>query len=167
MPPNSYKISNSAVHSVLSPRTSRRFNYGKMYSPLQSIVEQPIRQSSVNKIWLHEDHTYGKCTEKIQLFGGLSQIFSTEHSVVDFIPHRTSYTYFDQFRMLQLADGASRTETEMKTFDEFQNPEKAKSKRETIANYFTEKYKYTKEQLDVYSKFAQQMKDNTVAFEQF
>jgi hypothetical protein len=56
----------------------------------------------------------------------------------------------------------------MEERQKFENPEEMIGVREKLARYFMEKYKcYTKEELDDYLKFAQRMKDNTMAFEMF
>jgi hypothetical protein len=124
------------------------------------ITEQPIREISVDK-----DQTYGKCTKKIQPFVGLSEVFPPDCSTDDFIPRRTNTNYF---RTEWTTANSFRNEEEMKERQKYENPEEMKHVREKLAKYFMEKYKcYTTEHLEVYSTFAQRMRDNTMAFEAF
>ncbi len=56
----------------------------------------------------------------------------------------------------------------MENRQKFENPEEMMGIREKLAKYFMAKYQcYTKEELNNYLKFAQRMKDNTMAFETF
>ncbi|CAF1388528.1 unnamed protein product [Rotaria sordida] len=171
MLPNSYKVSDLYIHSVLS---AHLFAYSSSFLGgfscgyvRESLNDQPITRFSVNKIWVDEDQVHEKCPEKIQSLDGLSQVFPAESSTIDFIPRRGKGQCFNLFRMLSLGDSTNRSEKEMEKLHELENPEKMKHIREKIANYFMERYKYTKEQLDVYLKFAQRMKDNSMEFEMF
>jgi hypothetical protein len=130
-------------------------------------VHQPIFKQPVNQISIEKDETYGKPTERNQSFTGLSQVFSPDHSTDDFIPRRIQTRPFDP-RTIWGLENTLRTEEEMEQRQKFENPEEMKQVREKLAKYFMDKYKcYTEEQMNVYSKFAQQMKDNTMGFETF
>ena len=162
---NSYKISDASIQLALDTNRSywnswssgARFGIGLKSSP---ISEQPISRMLV----MDQEQTYGKPTEGIQSSTGLSGIFSEENpSADDFIPRRTetygSYGHLENY---------IRSEGEMEERRKLDNPEEKKTRREQLAQYFLSKYKrYTQEEMDVYSPFAQRMRDNTLAFENF
>ncbi|CAF2843484.1 unnamed protein product [Rotaria sp. Silwood2] len=114
---------------------------------------------------MDEDQLHGKCSEKVQSLDGLSQTFPAKSSTIDFIPCRRAGRYVDNFRILQLGDNMLRSEKEMEKLRELEDPEKMKHIRKKIANCFVERYKYTKEESDVYLKFAQRSKDNSIQFQ--
>jgi hypothetical protein len=163
---NSYKILDSSIQTVLSS-AKHGFSTGLRScwdSLARSIyVHRPVFQQPANEISIDTDEIYGKSTERNESSIGLSQVFSLDQSTDDFIPSRT------QVNLPCLPVGnILRTEEEMEQRRKLDNPEEMKHVREKLAKYFMDRYKhYTKEQMDFYSKFAQRMKDNTLAFEAF
>ena len=152
---DSYKETELYVQSVLFIDHSFHCSFGRNFKCDHcgnSLTEQPITRSSACKILTDEHETYGKRTENVKLSNGISQVFPTENSTVDFIPLRPMREYF--WPLVSRETDEIRNEEELKKRDELDNPERMKDIREQLAKYFIEKYKcYTKEQLDVYLPF--------------
>ena len=112
-----------------------------------------------------EERVYGKPTEDIQSCTSVSQVLAEENSAENFIPRRTGT--HKPYEPISLGNDI-RSEEQMEERRKFDNPEEMKDRREQLTRYFLNKYKrYTQEQMDVYSTFAQRMRDNTLAFEKF
>jgi hypothetical protein len=160
IPADSYKVSDLFIQSILPTNCALQSN---------EPFDCGYYHRQITEVSTDEDQTYGKCTKKIQPFVGLSEVFPPNRSTDDFIPRRTNTHYFNSyFRTGWTIENISRNEEEMEKRQKFENPEEMRHVREKLAKYFMEKYKcYTNEQLEVYSKFAQRMKDNTMAFEKF
>jgi hypothetical protein len=167
---NSYKISDLSIQTILSPPKRCFLGYfdPECWTQNLTYVHRPIFKQPLNQISIDTDETYGKPTERNQSFTGLSQIFPPDHSTDDFIPRRIPMNFLDRYVSFQWSKEYIRTEKEMKQRQKFENPEEMKHVREKLAKYFMDRYKcYTEQQMNVYSKFAQRMKDNTMAFETF
>lgn len=158
MPVDSYTVSGLCIRSILSTN----FVFPSNKAVTCGHYPRPITGQAISDMLAEEDQTYGISTKKTHLF-------PPDHSTDDSIPRRRGPNYFDSyFGTRWNLENESRSEEQMEERQKFENPEEMIGVREKLAQYFMAKYKcYTKEELDDYLKFAQRMKDNTMAFEMF
>ncbi|CAF3163547.1 unnamed protein product [Rotaria sp. Silwood2] len=167
IPANYYKIADSSILSIFSTNP-----YGTFFSSSCRYLEEPcgnrkiqyqaMRHCTVNML-TDESPTYGHRTGQFPIIDSLSQVFPTIVSTSDFIPRRVEIPYRCNF-----SGHSERSEKQMEKRRELDNPENMKHIRDKLGEYFMNKYKhYTKTQMNVYLKFAQRMKDNSIEFEKF
>lgn len=161
---NSYKISDTCIQLVL-PRASNQFRAGH-YSPRFHWFDtrpHPSNRQLVIPAVVDDEQICEKIIPA-NSSTGVAEIFSGENSSEDFIPRQASLGGW----WGALSQNGTRNEEEMEQRRKLDNPEEMKDRREQLAQYFLNKYQsHTKDEMKLYSTFAQRMRDNTIAFEKF
>ena len=179
MPTNSYKISDTCVQLALSLSSYRDGFYSNRKAlggyEFRTLSHPSNRQPIIPAV-VDDEQTCEKFTE-VKSYTGVAEIVFGENPPEDFIPRRT-FTHDSEMRQRwyrtrhgkkkkKLRNG-NRSEKQMEQRRKLDDPSIMKDRREQLAQYFLKKYKsHTQEQMDLYSTFAQRMRDNTLAFEKF